>query len=103
MTEAQMVKLERLRFAPSRYEIEIVASSGAKHLIAYTPRRSFRGLLDAVRQRGVAILRVVGMPEETQAERVGASLRFADGTVIRFSGRTQRDAIMHGELPYVDT
>ena len=102
MTEAQIAALERLRFAPTRYEIEMVAPSGARHLIAYTPRRNFRGLLDAVRQRGAAIIRRAGMPEDARGERAGASLRFADGTVIRFSGRTQRDAIMGGELPYVD-
>jgi hypothetical protein len=102
LTEEQKAKLARLHYGPTRYEIEMVTPSGVKHLIAYTPRRSFRGLLDAVQERGAIILRVTGMPEDTRAERGdNASLRFSDGTIIRFSGRTQRDAIMHGELPYV--
>ena len=96
-------KLERLRFGPTRYEIEMVSPSGAKYLVAYTPRRSFRGLLDAVRERerGRAILRLLNFPDDATAERDRASLRFSDGTIIRFSGRTQRDAICGGELPYV--
>lgn len=101
LTETQIAKLERLRFHATRYEIELTTAAGAKWLVAYTPRRNFRGPLAAVQQRGSAILRVAGMPDDATVTRDGASLRFGDGSVIRFSGRTQRDAISNGELPYV--
>jgi hypothetical protein len=102
LTEMQKAKLKSLTSSRTRYEVEMVASSGFRYLIAYTARRSFRGLLDVVRQRGAVILRVLGLPEDTRVERDGAgALRFPDGTIVRFSGRTQRDAIVFGELPFV--
>jgi len=102
LTEMQKAKLKSLTSNRTLYEIEMATPSGFKYLIAYASRRSFRGLLDVVRQRGTVILRVLGLPEDTRVERDWAgALRFPDGTIIRFSGRTQRDAIMFGELPFI--
>lgn len=101
LTPRQAAQLERLRHYLTRYEVEMVAPTGERWLVAYTPRRSFRGLIDVVHQRSEHVLRVADLPPDTAGKRVGAALHLPNGFVIRFSGRTQRGAIVAGELPYV--
>ena len=95
-------KLERLRNRGTSYEITI--SDGEQtYRVAYTPRHSRDGLLRAIRSTGKEIVTALGMPDTAL---VHAGKRAEDGFTledwqIRFSGRTQRDAISNGELQWI--
>jgi hypothetical protein len=86
---------------PTRYEVELHTADGRRFLVGYTPRRSFTGLLAAVRKMGKSILAITNLPEDATTSRNGTALGLGYGHVIRFTGRTQRDAIVGGELPFV--
>lgn len=98
-------RLERLRNHSTKYEVVAETSSqyGKRYLIAYTSRRSRHGLLKACQSKGEAIIKAFGITDNDQFI---PSPKAADGFRIgvwqfRFSGRTQREAIMQGELPWI--
>lgn len=98
MDATLQARLERLRHYSTRYEAVLThADSGERRLLCYTARKSSAGLLSAVFSRGEALVAFSG------AERVenikGAGLRLGPWRVA-FSGRTQREAIITGELTY---
>jgi len=96
-------KLEAIRHYATRYEIALSFADGRKMLVCYTPRKNKAGLRDAILSRGKAIL--AQMPDlsddarMTYAAATGFSL--GNGCRIYFTGRTQRDAICNGELPFI--
>lgn len=106
MTEQALPSTVRDRLALIKgrwtmYEIELLSPDGRRYLVCYTPRRSFRGLIDAVRARSREIRKVAGLGDDNRGERRGTALHMDNGAVIRFTGRTARDAIIGGELPYI--
>jgi hypothetical protein len=104
MTEDQMAKLESIKNFHTRYEVEVVRTAdGARRLVCYTPRKSRRGLADAIGQRASSIKAFLGLGEQAMGDFRGTTeyLVFPNVGSIRFSGRTQRDAILAGELTYV--
>jgi len=92
-------KLARIKNYSTRYELVAIHSDGRKVLVGYTPRRGRSGLYDMLATNGPAWVKFSG------AENVTFGKRVADGAIsgdwsINFSGRTQRDAICNGELPF---
>lgn len=96
----QLERLARLKNYATRYEIRGTnTETGQTVLIGYTAQKSRAGILAMCRKNGAEIV----------ARLRGDSLEFgkraADGATlghwrIGFSGRTQREAIIAGELPF---
>jgi hypothetical protein len=103
LDEATAARLDRLRHHATRYEVALALPDGRTMLVCYSPRKSRAGLLDCLRSRGPAILpHVTGMPEDaTVTYHKARGFVFSDGTRVYWSGRTQRDAILSGELDYI--
>ena len=103
LTPEQIAALSRLHNYGTSYEIEAVTPDGRRGLVCYTERHSKRGMRDAMHDRAVPLLAWLGAPSglEMTVERGRADIALSDGSVVRFSGRTQRDAIMSGELPFI--
>ena len=98
-------KLSRLKNYSTRYEL--VASRGTgpdreSYLIAYTSRNNRQGLWAAVTQesRVHKLIALTGDKEIHFAKRAGDGATMGEWT-IRFSGRTQRECYIEGELPYI--
>ncbi len=82
----------------TRYEVALSRGTDS-YLVAYTPRKSRAGLLDALRSRAERIVEITG--SETFGIQDARTLTLDDGWVVRFTGRTQIDAQDHGELTFV--
>ena len=100
-----MSKTERLELLRNRLTgYEITASNGdRKILIAYSGAKSRHGLLRACQARGEKIIKALEISDDAMflpAARAADGFKIGDWA-FRFSGRTERDAIMEGELPYV--
>lgn len=99
-------KLAALHNRATRYEVVAIKQEPigeTRVLIGYTARHSRHGLLAACRQRGEVMIKALGLNDTSM---LFPAKRAADGFdidkwSIRFSGRTQRDAILEGELQYV--
>ena len=102
LTTEQVAKLTRLQNHATRYEAVVERHDGTKRLLAYSGRKSRQGLLAAIRQRGQAVLAFLALSETDQMTWEKGAFALGTGNAIRWSGRTQRDAIMEGELPYIE-
>lgn len=103
LTEDQIRKLTRLQNRATAYEI-ICTKNGSVTRIAYTQRHSQNGLIAILRDRLDSLLAfgvAVDVEFVPSGKGIRRSLTFADGSVIRFSGRTQRGAIIEGEYPFL--
>ena len=91
-------KLARLKNRHTRYEIVLTNGTDTNYLVLYTAQHSQSGLRAAVRQRYDAILVITGGEAPFAAKRSDVF----KGRERRcfFSGRTQREAIIEGELPF---
>jgi hypothetical protein len=102
LTEEQARKLRQLRGCYTRYEVEIALPDGRKMLICYTSQKTLVRLREVIREWWTPIARAAGLLlEEPRGMRDKKAYVFEDGSIIRYSGRTQRDAIAMGELPYI--
>lgn len=88
--------------APTLYELAAIHPDGRRMLIAYTSRKGRRNLWGAITNdvRRDELVKFFG----TTAFRFGK--RVADGATwggwaIRWTGRTQREAVQSGELEYI--
>lgn len=94
-----MTKLEqlaRLQNRPTRYEI--AATKGERRiLVGYTARKSRHGILAMLRQRGAEMIERLEIGESDLLTTDKGAL-LVSGWRIAFTGRTQRDCIMEGEL-----
>jgi hypothetical protein len=94
-------RLARLQNYPTRYEL--VAERGeTRVLIAYSMRTGRHALLIAAQKHGPALIAMMGLTDDARIvflkpARLGA--RIGEWS-IRFSGRTQREAIA-AELPWI--
>ena len=98
MTTAE--QLERIKHYATRYELAAEHPDGRKIRVLYTSRKGRAGILAALRQRFAVLAPILG---DGQAIPIQWGKRAADGCTagqwrIRFTGRTQRDAIIAGEL-----
>ena len=103
MTDQQMQKLEALRNYGTRYEAVVVRGDGEQRLLAYLGRHSLQGLYSATTQRGRAVLAFLVLPDDAQMTfaRKSREIAITGGHTVKFTGRTQRDAISNGELAYI--
>jgi hypothetical protein len=96
-------KVTRLLNYPTKYEITL--SCGAQtYLVAYSGRKSKQGLISAIRGRGLDILAITKLDESAAFTFTSATSAQLGDWVVRFTGRTQRDAICtRSEYRYVGT
>lgn len=94
-------KLARLKNYHTRYEL-VATSRDRKVLIGYTTRTNRRGIdaLVCEENRVHAIVKLTGTETIHFAKRAADGATMGDWT-IRFSGRTQRECYIEGELAYV--
>lgn len=102
LSPTQQAQLARLHDGPTRYEAVLTLADGRRFLVGYAARHSKAGLVAMIRQNGPAILAL--MPDLTDEHRMtwkAPAFDFGNGARVGWSGRTQRDAIMGGTLPFV--
>lgn len=96
MTESQTAKLEAIKNRATRYEL--VLERGAERFrLCYTSRKNRRGMIDAIFRNGKELGAFSGSQDVRFGH--GATAQLGDWAV-RFSGRTQREAIQAGELAW---
>lgn len=105
MTATLQQRLERIARHRTKYEVVATSPDGRRVLLGYTPRKGRQGLCDLIssrRERAEAIVRLCGSEEyrTAKAARDGAT---CGEWKINFSGRTQRECYLGGELPYVES
>lgn len=88
-------RLTALKNYATRYEA-VVTDGATSYLLAYICGRSFRHLLTATQKR------VESVNAATHSQAFVENRKIVAGSFeIKYSGRTQRECIMHGELPYI--
>jgi hypothetical protein len=101
MTDEQMRKLTALQNYGTRYEAVVIRGDGERRRLGYLGRHSRRGLSAALNTCARDVIAFLGVPETARVKAVGAWLAIDGGATVEFSGRTQREAITAGELPYI--
>lgn len=94
MTASQIEKLEGLKNRATRYEL-ILERGAERFRLCYTSRKNRRGMIDAIFRNGKELGAFTGQQEVRFGH--GPTAQLGDWAV-RFSGRTQREAIQAGEL-----
>lgn len=79
---------------PTRYEITLERVDHAPRVIGYTGRHSIQGLVAMVADRSPDLLRVTQLAADSVWLTLPAPAKgfTCDGWIVRFSGRTERDA-----------
>jgi len=101
MNELQAKKLERIKHYATRYELVATNKvSGQKLLVGYCAKGR-NGLFKMVAKNGEDAVKYFG----NGVDNIHFAKKAADGAtmgdwVIKFSGRTQREAILGGELEW---
>ena len=93
-------QLARLHRRATKYEVILVHRDHPSILVLYTGRKSKQGLLDALRRHGEHVVKLIGLSEECRVQGRSQELHFDNGWICKFSGRTQREAIVNGERPF---
>jgi hypothetical protein len=103
----KLEKLERLHNRPTRYEL-IAERGETRILIGYRMRTGRLAILKACQEHGPALIAFMGITDAhllvfLKPAKLGAHIGSAsDPWSIRFTGRTQRDAIStDSELPFI--
>jgi hypothetical protein len=99
MNNELTAKLERLKNRRTAYELAAIRGD-ERVLLAYSCGRGRRDILNSCRKRAEAVVRLLGNAEITFGRTVADGATAGEWS-IRFTGRTQRDAYVEGELPYV--
>lgn len=103
MTASQIEKLTALQRRGTRHEL-ILTDGSTSYRIAYAARNNRSGLIASTRAVSARVFETAGSEKGlvTFGKRAADPVAI-DGTVwsIRWSGRTEREAIIAGELPYV--
>ena len=99
LTADQTRRLEEIKNLYTRYEVVLARQTGEKVLVGYTGRKSRKGLLNALRRHPDAVIELVG--GENVATFTKEGLSFSSGWTAKFSGRTERDAILQGEIEHI--
>jgi hypothetical protein len=97
LSSDQLRKLDRIKNYKTRYEL-IVTDGEARFLVCYMSSRSMSSVVKAARERLDGIIRTTG-----DVPLVGKDAEYLPGEWrVVFSGRTQREAIIGGELRFVN-
>lgn len=91
-------RLAALKNYATRYEVAATHPDGRRLLVVYTPRKSRRGILAFNPNTARALVAVCGADSFTKGK--GGAILIGEWTVD-FTGRTQREALTVGELPFV--
>ena len=89
-------KLESLRYRPTKYELAL----DGKILAGYT-RRSKMGILTMLRKNGESWAKRLNADDRITFDKSGQYANLGKYQ-IKVTGRTQRDAIIEGELPWFE-
>lgn len=105
MTATKQEALAALHNRATRYELAAIKGE-QRLLVSYTAQRSRQGMLHACRNRAEHIIRVAQVSPDTllMFQRIGTGQGYKalmGDWAIQFTGRTQREAIMNGELPWI--
>jgi len=101
LTDSQLSKLERIKRYGTRWELVLVTPAGEQILLRYTAQHTRRGIIEQIRYHGARLVELTGAEQfDSLGEWKGRGISLGEYRV-RFSGRTQRDAILQGELPYI--
>jgi hypothetical protein len=93
-------RLQRIANRSSLYELVITHPDGRRYLLAYCGRKSRAGIYAACAGRASHLLELTGSESITWGDNAAAGGTMGDWQ-IRFSGRTQRECYISGELPYI--
>lgn len=93
-------RIDSLQYHATCYEVALAAPDGRRYLVCYTSGRSRASLVRAVRHYGQALIALTGAAEIKFGPREGDGLALG-GHTLNFTGCTQRDAYLAGELPFV--
>jgi hypothetical protein len=91
-------KLERLRNRRTLYEL-IVQRGDCKLLVGYT-QKTRDSLFKQARRVGESLVKITRSENITLAKKVGDGAVMGEWTLC-WTGRTERDAIIGGEYPFV--
>lgn len=92
-------QLARIARYSTKYELAATNNTtGEKVLVGYT-RKGRNGLFASITRHADAAVRFFGCEAITFAKRAADGATMGEWS-IKFSGRTQRDAIIEGELPF---
>ncbi len=98
-----LTRLENLHNQPTRYELALERGD-TRIRICYSMRTGRHSLLTACQKHGQTIVDYIGMDDKATMEFLKPAARGAriGEWSIRFTGRTQRDAIStQSELPWI--
>lgn len=98
-------RLTRIMNRPTAYELAVTHPDGRSYLVRYTARKSRDGLYDCMVNAADEINALVsngGAPEYFEFAKRAADGATMGAWAIRFTGRTQRDCICNGELPFIE-
>jgi hypothetical protein len=99
--KTDMTTTERLSAIQSRatlYEVVLSAPTGQKWLIAYT-HRSGSAIVRAVSKRAERVVAAIGNRDVRIAKKTRDGITLSDGSSALFTGRTERECIINGEVP----
>jgi hypothetical protein len=99
LTTLQEQKLARLQHYATRYELAAIRGN-ERVLIVYTPRKNRQVLWASLRERAEAVCALTGASEVTFGKKAADGATMGEWRIC-FTGRTQREAIIEGELPFV--
>lgn len=87
----------------TRYECIAENAAGEKMLLAYSMQTGRRSLLDCAQKHGPQLIAWLKIGPDASLEFLKPANRGAQigPASLRFSGRTQRDAIIEGEHPFI--
>lgn len=94
----QLRRLESLSNRSTAYEIVLISPAGERRLVTYAQNRSGRALRLVLVRFAERIVAFVGADEYTLAGRGPAPIGLGNGYSLAFSGRTERESIIAGEL-----
>jgi len=97
-------KVSRLVNYATKYEL-VLTNGSATYLVAYTARKGKTDLIKAIRARGESMLAICQLDDEARFTfTTPQSAQLGTDWTVRFTGRTQKDAICtQSEHRYVGT
>jgi hypothetical protein len=82
------------------YELIAVHADGRRVLVQYTYHKGLKHLYHALQDHREHIKALCGTLAFTRLDTPQPEFAFGEW-IVRFSGRTQRDAVHEGELPFI--
>ena len=100
LTDVQQRRLARCRNRRTLYELAVKHADGRAVLLGYCDRHSRNMLYRVACKHGPKLAALTGAESLTFGAKSRDGATIGDWSIV-WTGRTQRDAIMEGELPYI--